>query len=430
MTEITNIVKTKIVSELPSVTESNTQYLVKNGESKFDIFQTDRNNKVRQLQINVNRNLLKHSPIMMYLNQVPNTGRTGNMFVVTRLWDDPSIYGIWEGTDNTPSAVWGIQSFGLELNNHIFEEDLRNKEITVSVDVMCPDYEVTIGLNKRGDIEMPFTLEKGKWKRIHVTVTTTHLPGIVAKLKNNSVVTGNHRSLTTNIFYKNWKVEYGKIATDWIPANFDLASFEVNFVKTHKLPNPSRFRTDDPVETRYQDGISVGITNRNTTISIILSKYTFRCRYIILLDNTTVTFTGLSLFKSNSPEGLTFRGNRGDFIDFSYFQDEYNRMFVLANITRLQDESSFVIPITATTSLNSSHVGRVLQFNNTGSINIDITNLPAGATVSGVKNNTGTITFIGTTAPNSDNVLNGTVNSSFSLIKNVSGLSNLLINNK
>lgn len=430
MAEITNIVKTKIVSELPSVTESNTQYLVKNGENKFDIFQTDRNNKVKQLQINVNRNLLKHSSIMMLLYQVPDTGRPGNPFMRTRLWDEPSVYGIWEGVEKTSNAVWGVQTYGEELNFHIFEEDLRNKEITVSVDVMCPDYEVIIGLNKRGDIEMPFTLEKGKWKRIYTTVTTTLFPGIVAKLKNNSSVKGNHNSLSTNIFYKNWKVEYGKIMTDWTPAVSDLASFEVSFVKTNKLTNPASFRTDEPIETRYQDGMTVGLTSENTSIRVFYNKYTFKCKYIFLKDNSSVTFTGISRFKTNSFEGLTFRGNKGDFIDFSYFQDESNVTLAVANITRLQDESVFVIPITATTSLNSSHVGRVLQFNNTGNINIDITNLPVGATVSGVKNNTGTITFIGTTAPSSDNVLNGAINSSFSLIKNTSGLSNLLINNK
>lgn len=430
MAEITNIVKTKIVSELPSVTESNTQYLVKNGENKFDIFQTDRNNKIKQLQINVNRNLLKRSSIMMLLYQVPNTGAVGTPFITTRLWDEPSIYGIWEGTDRTSNAVWGIRSEGTALNYHLFEEDLRNKTITVSVEVMCPDYPVTIGLNKRGEYNMPFELEKGKWKRIYTTVSTTIFPGITAKLKNNSSVSGVHTALSTNIYYRKWKVELGNIMTDWIPAESDLASFEVSFVKNSKLPNPSSFRTDDPIENRYQDGISVGLNSRNTTIRVFLSKYTFNCRYILLRDNSSVTFTGISKFKTNSPEGLTFRGNRGDYIDFCYFQDELNQMLIVANITRLQDESAFVIPITATTSLNSSHVGRVLQFNNTGNINIDITNLPVGATVSGVKNNTGTITFIGTTAPSSDNVLNGSVNSSFSLIKNSSGVSNLLINNK
>lgn len=430
MAEITNIVKTKIVNELPSVTESNTQYLVKNGEDKFDIFQTDRNNKVKQLQINVNKNLLKHSSIMMLLYQTDNTGAVGNPFITTRLWDEPSIYGIWEGVERTSSAVWGIRSEGAALNYHLFEEDLRNKTITVSVEVMCPDYPVTIGLNKRGEYNMPFELEKGKWKRIYTTVSTDIFPGITAKLKDNSSVSGNHSALSTNIFYRKWKVELGNIMTDWIPAESDLASFEVSFVKTSKLPNPSSFRTDVPIETRYQDGISVGLSSRNTTIRVFLSKYTFKCRYILLNDNSTVTFTGITLYKTNSPEGLTFTGNRGDFIDFSYFQDEYNRMLIVANITRLQDESAFVIPITATTSLNASHVGRVLQFNNTGNINIDITNLPAGATVSGVKNNTGIITFTGTTAPTSNNVLNGAVNSSFSLVKNASGVSNLLINNK
>lgn len=93
-------------------------------------------------------------------------------------------------------------------------------------------------------------------------------------------------------------------------------------------------------------------------------------------------------------------------------------------------EQGFAMVIAGNTVLNASHVGRVLQFNNSGNINIDISNLPAGATVSGVKNNTGTITFTGTTAPTSDNVLNGAVNSSFSLIKNASGTTNLLISNK
>ncbi|GIM49406.1 hypothetical protein CAPN003_08580 [Capnocytophaga stomatis] len=93
-------------------------------------------------------------------------------------------------------------------------------------------------------------------------------------------------------------------------------------------------------------------------------------------------------------------------------------------------EQGFAMVIAGNTALDASHVGRVLQFNNASNINIDISNLPAGATVSGVKNNTGTITFTGTTAPTSDNVLNGAVNSSFSLIKNASGTTNLLISNK
>ena len=81
-----------------------------------------------------------------------------------------------------------------------------------------------------------------------------------------------------------------------------------------------------------------------------------------------------------------------------------------------------VIRISETTALTSAvHSGKILQFNNPSNINIDISGLADGDTVSGVKNGTGTITIVGTTAPSTDNVLNGAVNSSFSLIKNATG---------
>lgn len=333
MQEIQHIIKTKLVGALPSVTEPNTQYMVENG-GKFDMFLTDEDNIIRQLEIETNRNLLKKSPIMMLLNQVSNTGRT-NAFVTSRLWDDPVIYGMWQDRENQANSEWGIHSIGPELNFHLFEEDLRNKEITVSVDVKAEHYETIIGLNPLGRADMPFTIQPNKWYRIYTTATTTHLPGIVAKLKNNADPKRNHTALINSIAYKNWKVEYGKVMTAYNQAMFDLGSNEVCYVKTHKLPNPASFRTDEPIETRYQDGIQVGLTARNTSIRVYLNKYTFRCRYIFLQDNASVTFTGVNIIKTNAPDGgATLTGNRGDWVEFSYFQDEYNRMMAVAKVVK------------------------------------------------------------------------------------------------
>ncbi|GIM52018.1 hypothetical protein CAPN004_10480 [Capnocytophaga cynodegmi] len=93
-------------------------------------------------------------------------------------------------------------------------------------------------------------------------------------------------------------------------------------------------------------------------------------------------------------------------------------------------EFNKAISITDNIVLNESHIGRILQFNNSKAIRVNINGLPAGATVRGVKNGTGNVTIFGGGIPESRSVISGAVNSDFFLIINTTSESNLIINNR
>lgn len=371
--------KTKIVDTLPLQLEASTQYLVKHDE-KFDMYVTDDNGNIRQLQIDVNKNLMKQSNIFMELVSVG--GRNGS-FMVTRLWDEPSIYGMWSGLERQSNAVWGIQSNSrIPLNHHLFTEDLRNKEITVSVEVCAVEWDAIAGLNVGQEMDMPFHLKKGVWTRIHKTYTGTQLCGITAQMKNPSdTPPAQTFSYSNYLYYRYWKVEKGKVPTTWIQSEFDLSSDAVCYVKTHKLPNPARFSTSDPIETRYQDGIQVGLTATNVTINVVLNRYTFRCRYIFLYNNSQVTFTGINQIVTNAPDGgATLRGNRGDYVDFTYFQDQNNQMLMTAFVYRMNGEINN--PLKLGNNIIKSDSNKIHIRNNTDNTNaplvasgVELTNL-------------------------------------------------------
>lgn len=94
----------------------------------------------------------------------------------------------------------------------------------------------------------------------------------------------------------------------------------------------------------------------------------------------------------------------------------------------LGDNSNYAIPVSDNIVLNQSHAGKTLAFENTTNINVDISNLPPYALVTGIKSKgAGTVTITGSTAPTSNNVLLGELNKTFSLVKLSSGTSNLLM---
>ncbi len=427
------IIRTKIVNTLPQTSdlEANTQYFLKNNE-KFDLFVTDNNKVLRQLQINVNVNLLRQSAIYDTLFRTRTQG-----YITKRIYNAMNaIYGLWSQNPN----VWGVHSRGLNFNNNtdLFSgKDLTNKLITVSVDVCPRDYAIKVGLNTEGNFEMPHVVEVNQWKRIYLTYRGTHLAGIVAQFADSVIPPASTIHITNVIYYKNWKVEEGSVMTDWLPCIEDYSDNAIHFIKTSQLSNPASFNTSDLVQRQFQNGKTVGLFAQNSTINLTSEQYSFKCRYLILRDNSTVNFTGsfISNLISNSDQEdkKIFKGNAGDWIDIEYVTNHNEVQIAIATITRQNERiaQNTVITVDANIVLNSSHVGRILQFNNTNPITVDISHFPAGTTLSGVKNaGSGTVTFIGETAPSADNVMNAVVNSSFSLIKNASGTSNLLISNK
>ena len=92
-----------------------------------------------------------------------------------------------------------------------------------------------------------------------------------------------------------------------------------------------------------------------------------------------------------------------------------------------EETNNLAVVVDSDLMVDHTYIGKVLQFNNTKDIKIDISRMPLGATLSGIKNNTGNIYFYEATVPTGD-VIRGKINSSFSMIKN-KGTSNILINN-
>lgn len=182
------------------------------------------------------------------------------------------------------------------------------------------------------------------------------------------------------------------------------------------IQNPSKALLDS---TFIGNQVEYYIIN-NYSVPDLHGKYSYAENYGVLIKYTIP-----------GPNTENFR-----IIEVYYPRTEnniYKRMYSNSRWWEWQStiNDKLAINITSNTNLDVTHIGKVLQFNNTGNITLNITNLPVGATLSGVKNSgNGNVTIVGTTAPATDNVLNNVVNSSFSLIKNATGTSNLLINNK
>lgn len=431
------VINTKIVHSLPQNTdlEKSTQYLVSTDDGKFEQYVTDNNKVPRIIKTGIiNPNLLRYSAVYNNL-QTQNVAGNPAGYITVRLWDaTPVVYGLWNSASG--KELWGVRSKGVDFstNKFLFTKDVSNKLITVSVDVKSKNKRVKIGLNVAPNTEMPFKATPNEWTRIHLTYSGTALAGIYAQL--DEAVTTTHTALTETIYFKDWKVEEGNTPTDWIPCWSDLGESQVSYVKTYQLLTPNNFSTNQYVENVPQDNRSIGLTQTNTTLNVSYTQYTFNCKYIFLVDNSTLTVNhrlsaGTTFHSSEDNNENIFKGNRGDYVQVEFYQDNFNRIMCTAQLVKLRGLSDKVIPVTANLVLNDTHAGRILQFNNTSNITVTITNLPAGSTLSGVKNTgNGNVTFIGTTAPTTDNVLNNITNSSFSLIKNATGISNLLINNK
>ncbi|MDO4782629.1 MAG: pyocin knob domain-containing protein [Capnocytophaga felis] len=202
--------------------------------------------------------------------------------------------------------------------------------------------------------------------------------------------------------------------SQWLPW------IEFNGGKVHQFTGATQ-NLATAFNNAFPNNESTFVLKQATTVTINRSRQVIR--YVKDTD-ADITFTGAS--------GVTVVGGgvvnapKGTLITVVCYD---NNAYVCYD--RDSKEDSYVISVNSSLVLDKSHVGRTLQFNNNSNITIDISNFPTGAMLSGVKNSgNGTVTFTGTTAPSTDNVLNNTLNSSFSLIKNVSGFSNLLISNR
>ncbi|MDO4230228.1 MAG: pyocin knob domain-containing protein [Capnocytophaga sp.] len=168
----------------------------------------------------------------------------------------------------------------------------------------------------------------------------------------------------------------------------------------------------------FPNNESTFVLKQATTITIPRSRQVVRYIKATEADITFVGASGVNVVGSgivNAPKGSLI-------LVVCYDNDAY---------VCCDSKDSFVIDITANTTLNETHIGRTLRFKNTAGISIDISALPDGAMLSGVKHSgNGTVTITGTTAPTTDNVLNAIANSSFSLVKSSIGTSNLLMSNK
>lgn len=386
------IINTKIVNILPETTqvEANTQYLVQNSKGKFDVFVTDNNKVLKQLEIDTNDNLLRQSATFMSLNRVLGSG-----YITVRLWDaTPVIYGMWNSASG--SETWGVHSDSIVLNSELFLKDLRNKTITVSVDVKSRDLKAKVGLGV-SETDVTFQeVEAGVWTRISKTYSGTRLVGIWAKLADGvNPTTPTHQHLSNAIYFKNWKVEEGSVATSWIPASTDYIDSASHYVKTYQLPTTGAFRTDTLVEGQFQNGKTIGLANANTTVTIAFSVYTFKVRYLFLHNNSTLTLTGTSAIMSNSdqPQQNVFKGNRGDYVDVEFFQDQVNAMQVMAWQTKISSASQtptnnvIVFPnSTGTLNLTDGHIGKTIVFRNlTSDITLNTVGFPDGSECSVIK---------------------------------------------
>ncbi len=434
----------EFIDALPQVTAPNAHYYRNNPNGKVDAFVTDNDNILRALNSDIPENLLRRSSLFTTL--IGANSNPGS-YTTNVLWGaQPVLYGVWQ------TGEWGVCTRSISLLDNaggLTTKNLVNKKITVSVSVRVADDfgndkfvdtgGIEIGLGFNNQAERPFTITKADgWVRIYATVQGDRLPGIVAKFKNPQQAGFGRGALTSAIYYNDWKVSEVEGDVFFVPNWSDFRDNEVHFVKTYQMKTPHNFNTEILIDNQIQAGKHIGLSAQHTTLTLTNYRNAYKTRYIFLRDNSSLTLvTNVAHYFSNSTENNSkvFKGNRGDYVEVEWIPDERNQTMVMAHIHRLtngQDayDTGFAVVITGNTALNKSHVGRVLQFNNANNINVDITDLPAGATVSGVKNNSGTITFTGTSAPNTDNVLNGAVNSSFSLIKNASGTSNLLISNK
>lgn len=171
----------------------------------------------------------------------------------------------------------------------------------------------------------------------------------------------------------------------------------------------------------FPNNESTFVLKQAMTVTINRSRQIIR--YVKDTD-ADITFTGAS--GVNVVGGGVVNAPKGTLITVVCYD---NNAYVCYD--RDSKEDSYVISVTSNLVLDKSHVGRTLQFNNNSNITIDISNFPTGAMLSGVKNSgNGTVTFTGATAPSVDNVIGNTTNSSFALIKNDSGVSNLIISNR
>ncbi|MFK8297344.1 hypothetical protein ACI76O_05370 [Capnocytophaga cynodegmi] len=308
--------KVMMVDYVPTkqTAESEVFYLRKRGE-KFDMYYSDKDRNIFSLNIDVNPNLFRQSTSFAVLVNTGVNVSSQNFFLGLK----NSMFAL-EGLVNN-GTEWGFDthSVGLRGERRIIK-DVTNKPIVVSVDVMPSNYDVKVGMNVRGFFDMPFVAKRGEWTRIYKAYSGDRLVGISARLNDPSQVTSPEVNSNT-LYFKNWKVEEGLIPTEWLPCWDDLSENQLTFVKTDK----STISNDELIENMFQKFKTVGLQQRNTIIDLNANDFNFKCKYLILSDNSTITFRGVatrSIISNVGNNSKVFTGNRGDSVDVHFFQDE------------------------------------------------------------------------------------------------------------